>query len=58
MNEFTISIASKINDNQISVNICSEIDFETVPYEVTLQDIMYTPGAWDNVREGANIVSL
>jgi hypothetical protein len=52
MNDFTITLIGK--SGRFSTHIYQEIDFITTPYEVCLQDLVFTPGSWGNVRVQTN----
>src|SRR6266853_1746009 len=36
----------------------AEFDFQTHAYEVCLLDMMFMPGAWDNIRDGGNLIEV
>ena len=50
--DFTITLIGK--GGRFSTLINEELDFATHPYEVCLQEMVFTPGSWANVRAGAN----
>ena len=39
--------------SKFSIDLRDELNF-TIPYEVCLQDIIYIPGSWGNIRDGDN----
>ena len=58
-NEFNYVLVSEENNGMQFSNVCNvELDFATHPYEVCMQDMIFTAGGWDNVREGANCMDL
>jgi len=50
--DFTITLIG--NGGRFSTLIDQELDFVTHPYEVCLQEMVFSPGSWPNVREQAN----
>jgi len=50
--EFTVTLIGK--GGRFSTLINEELDFATHPYEVCLQEMVFTPGSWGNVRARAN----
>jgi hypothetical protein len=55
LNEFTYTLVSDVDQGGNFINSCNEIlDFQTIPYEVCMQEMLLTVGAWDNVRDGTN----
>ena len=50
--EFTVTLIGK--GGRFSTLINEELDFATHPYEVCLQEMVFTPGSWGNVRKQAN----
>jgi hypothetical protein len=54
-----ILVSDEDNGTQFS-NICNqELNFQDgEPYEVCMQDMIYPIGAWDNVREGGNTITV
>ena len=54
-NDFTYALVSNVNKGGNFMNTCNEsLDFQTRKYEVCMQDMLVTVGAWDNVRDGNN----
>ena len=51
-NEFTITLVGR--GGRFNTLINEELDFATQPYEVCLQEMVFTPGSWGNVRSKAN----
>src|SRR6267154_3286717 len=59
LNEFNYTKVSGYDKGGDFENMCNEIlDFQTHRYEVCLQEMMITIGAWDNVRVGANSITV
>jgi hypothetical protein len=59
LNEFTYTLVSEIDQGGNFFNSCNEIlDFQTTHYEVCMQEMLLTVGAWDNVRDGTNTITL
>ena len=57
--EFNYVLVSEDGEGKQFSNVCNEeLDFATHPYEVCLQDMIFSAGSWDNVREGANTMDL
>ena len=50
--DFTITLIGK--GGRFNMLIHEELDFVTQPYEVCLQEMVFTPGSWGNVRSKAN----
>jgi hypothetical protein len=50
--DFTITLIGK--GGKFSTLINKELDFATHPYEVCIQEMVFTPGSWGNVRSKAN----
>src|SRR3981189_2280487 len=50
--EFTVTLVGK--GGRFITLINEELDFATHPYEVCLQEMVFTPGSWGNVRAQAN----
>ena len=50
--EFTITLVGR--GGRFNTLINEELDFATQPYEVCLQEMVFTPGSWGNVRSKAN----
>src|SRR3981189_1472698 len=50
--EFTVTLIGK--GGRFSTLINEKLDFATHPYEVCLQEMVFTPGSWGNVRKQAN----
>src|SRR3981189_1849145 len=50
--DFIITLISKSGRRSTLIN--EELDFATHPYEVYLQEMVFTPGSWGNVRTHAN----
>jgi hypothetical protein len=54
--DFNYVLVSDADEGSSFSNTCNqELDF-TTPYEVCLQDMLFSIGAWDNVREGSNMI--
>lgn len=53
-NSFTITMTGK--GEFIEVDINEELDFTRNKYEVCIQDIIYQPVSWDNIRVNANFM--
>ena len=55
LSDFSYTLISKRGEGGDFTSICNEImDFQTHRYEVCLQDMLFLPGTWKNVREGGN----
>ena len=50
--DFTITLIGK--GGRFSTLINKELDFATHPYEVCIQEMVFTPGSWGNVRPKGN----
>src|SRR5271155_2133143 len=50
--DFTVTLIGK--GGKFKTMIHDELDFATHPYEVCLQEMIFTPGSWGNVRSKAN----
>jgi hypothetical protein len=54
--DFNYVLVSDVDEVSSFTNTCNqELDF-TTPYEVCLQDMLFSIGAWDNVRPGSNVI--
>ena len=54
--EFTYTLVSDVGNGGDISNTCNEIlDFQTNKYEVCMQDMVLSTGAWDNVRASCNM---
>src|SRR5271154_3188069 len=59
LNDFNYTLISDFDKGGEFQNLCNEIlDFQTNEYEVCMQEMLLTVGAWDNVRAGANIMRV
>src|SRR5258708_6599622 len=59
LSEFTHVLISDLDEGGDFVNSCSEyLDFTLDRYEVCMQEIQITVGAWDNVRVSANAIGI
>ena len=57
--DFNFILVSGKDNGMDFVNSCNEaLDFQETPYEVCLQEMMFSIGAWDNVRAGANAITI
>src|SRR5437773_8707517 len=58
--EFNYVLVSDEDNGMQFTNICNqELNFqEGEPYEVCMQDMLFTFSAWDNVREGENTITV
>ena len=56
LDDFTVTLIVK--DGKSSTLISQELDFTVEPYEVCMQDMIFVPGSWQNIREGKNFFSV
>src|SRR5438477_4996099 len=53
-----ILVSDEDNGTQFS-NICNqELNFQDEPYEVCMQDMIFSIGSWNQVREGGNTITV
>ena len=57
LSEFTYTMIGPADGGVLENLVNKELDFHTHTYEVCLLDILFMPGAWNNVRPGANIIT-
>ena len=59
LSEFTYILVSDHDSGGDFFNTCNEmLDFQTNEYEVCMQEMILTIGAWDNVRDGTNSIII
>src|SRR3981189_2077215 len=59
LSDFSYTLISPIGQGGDFLNTCNQIlDFQSHEYEVCIQDMLFLPGAWQNVREGFNSFKL
>ena len=59
LSDFSYTMISPINGGGDFFNTCNQIlDFQTQEYEVCVQDMLFLPGAWQNVRNEYNTFKL
>jgi hypothetical protein len=58
--EFNYVLVSDVDNGMQFTNICNqELHFqEGEPYEVCMQDMLFTFNGWDNVRDGINTITV
>ena len=58
-NEFNYIMVSNRDGGGDFYNTCNEtLDFQTNEYEVCMQELILNVGAWDNVRDGSNFITI
>src|ERR1700727_1888307 len=59
LNDFTYTLVSPHNEAGKFQNSCMhQLDFQTNEYEVCMQDMSVAVNAWNNVRDGANGITI
>ena len=59
LSEFNYVLVSNHDEGGEFYNTCNEVlDFHTNEYEVCMQEMILTVGAWDNVRDGTNSIII
>src|SRR5271163_4790514 len=55
--DFTYTCVGSLEGGTLENFPITELDFQSDAYEVCIMDMLFMPGAWNNVREGANIIT-